>query len=48
MTLFVALAHKMKRNNTLNKVHVLAATELMQLLSEYKYVWTGNRSSKVN
>jgi len=48
MTLFVALAHKMKRNNTLNKVHV-AATELPKLLSEYKYyVWRGNRGSKVN
>jgi len=28
------VAHKMTRNNTLNKVHVAAATELPQLLSQ--------------
>jgi len=37
MKLFVV--HKVTRNNTLNKVHVVAAA-----VAEYKYVWRGNRT----
>jgi len=44
----LSVAHKMMRNNTLNKVHVAATVTTAAAVAEYKYVWKGKRTKSLS